>query len=102
MNEHPLASDDRDALLDDFTAELARVAYRVALRHGTAGVWVDLELDLWRALADTVKTWGQGSAPFSEAARVCDCTTAQFEAAPADVRNGFGHWESAQEPFSGE
>jgi hypothetical protein len=23
------------------------------------GTWLDLELDLWRALADTVKTWGE-------------------------------------------
>ena len=28
-----------------------------ALRHGTACMWVDLELDLWKALADTIKKW---------------------------------------------
>ena len=49
-----------DALLDTFAAELALAAYRVALRTRTRGTWLDLELDLWRALADTVKTWGEG------------------------------------------
>jgi hypothetical protein len=72
MNDNPRATDDRDALLDNFAAELTRAAYHVALRHGTAGTWLDLELDLWRALADTVKQWGRESPPFSEAAFTCD------------------------------
>ncbi len=50
---------NRDALLDTFAAELTHAAYRVALRHRTRGTWLDLELDLWRALAITVKTWGR-------------------------------------------
>ena len=50
---------DRDALLETFAAELTLAAYRVALRTRTQGTWLDLELDLWRALADTVKTWGK-------------------------------------------
>ena len=50
---------DRDALLETFAAELAVAAYRVALRTRTQGTWLDLELDIWRALADTVKTWGR-------------------------------------------
>jgi hypothetical protein len=58
---------DRDALLESFAAELTLAAYRVALRTGTGGTWLDLELDLWRALADTVKTWGA-----SEPTRVKD------------------------------
>jgi len=48
---------DRDALLESFAAELTVAAYRVALRTRTQGTWLDLELDLWRALADTVETW---------------------------------------------
>jgi hypothetical protein len=48
---------DRDARLEAFAAELTIAAYRVALRTRTQGTWLDLELDLWRALADTVKTW---------------------------------------------
>jgi hypothetical protein len=50
---------NRDALLESFAAELTLAAYRVALRTRTQGTWLDLELDLWRALADTVKTWGK-------------------------------------------
>jgi hypothetical protein len=38
------------ALTEEVVAELAATAYRVALRHGTQGVFIDLELDLWRAL----------------------------------------------------
>jgi hypothetical protein len=44
-------------MLDNFVAELTSAAYFVAIRHGTADTWLDLELDLWRALADTVKQW---------------------------------------------
>ena len=50
---------NRDVLLETFAAELTRAAYCVALRHQTRGTWLDLELGLWRALADKVKTWGQ-------------------------------------------
>ena len=49
---------NQDALLETLAAELTLAAYRVALETRTRGNWLDLELDLWRALADTVKTWG--------------------------------------------
>ncbi len=49
----------RDALLEAFAADLTVAAYRVALRTTRQGAWLDLELGLWRALADKVKTWGQ-------------------------------------------
>ena len=52
-------SANRDMLLDNFAAELTLTAYRIALRNRTAGTWVDLELGLWSALADKLKTWGQ-------------------------------------------
>ena len=41
-------------LTEDVVAELAAAAYRVALRHGTHGAFIDLELDLWRALRATL------------------------------------------------
>jgi hypothetical protein len=53
---------NRDTLLETLAAELALAAYRVALRTRTEGTWLDLELDLWRALADAAKTWGEGIA----------------------------------------
>jgi hypothetical protein len=57
MNEDLKPPVDRDALIETFAADLTVAAYRVALRARTQGTWLDLELDLWRALADTVKTW---------------------------------------------
>ena len=50
---------DPDALLEAFTADITLAAYRVALQTGTRGTWLDLQLDLWRTLADKVKTWGR-------------------------------------------
>ena len=57
MNRDLKPSVNRDALLETFAAELTVSAYRVALRTRTQGTWLDLELDLWTALADRVKTW---------------------------------------------
>jgi len=48
---------NQDAVLETFAAELTLAASRVALRTRTQATWLDLQLDLWRALADTVKTW---------------------------------------------
>jgi hypothetical protein len=48
---------DRDVPLESLAAELTLAAYRVALQTRTGGTWLDLELDLWRAMADTTKTW---------------------------------------------
>jgi hypothetical protein len=50
---------NRDAPLETLAAELALAAYRIALGARTQGTWLDLELELWRALADTVKTWSE-------------------------------------------
>jgi hypothetical protein len=102
MSDNHGTARNRDALLDNFAAELTVAAYRVALRHGTGGTWVDLELDLWKALADTVKTWEREWPPSSEAAFVCDWAGGQSEALPGDVRDGLGYWRDAREPLSGE
>ena len=48
---------DPDALLEAFAADITLAAYRVALQTGPRGTWLDLQLDLWRTLADRVKTW---------------------------------------------
>jgi hypothetical protein len=57
MNRASKTPVNRDALLETLAAELALAAYRVALRTRTSDTWLDLELDLWRALADTTRTW---------------------------------------------
>ena len=46
---------DRDIVFEDFAAELTVAAYSVALRHGVGDKWLDLELELWRVLTETVK-----------------------------------------------
>jgi hypothetical protein len=56
-NDNARATADRDALLETFAAELTCAAYHIAIRHGAPGTWLDLELDLWQALANTVKQW---------------------------------------------
>src|SRR5260370_4438642 len=61
--ERPFMSDnyggtcDREIVLENFAAELTSAAYPFALRHGMAGSWINVELGLWRALAETVKKW---------------------------------------------
>ena len=39
-------------------AILTEAAYPVALRHGTVCSWVDLELDLWKVLTETLQRMG--------------------------------------------
>jgi hypothetical protein len=57
MNREFKTRVDRDDALQSLAAELTLAAYRVALGTLTGGTWLDLELGLWRALADTVETW---------------------------------------------
>jgi hypothetical protein len=57
MNLNQAAAQDWDTLIEALVAELTEAAYPVALRHGVQGSWVDLELDLWKALGQAVKNW---------------------------------------------
>jgi len=50
---------DRGIPLDTLAAEFTTVAHAVALRHGVGGKWLDLQLDLWRSLAKTVRQRGR-------------------------------------------
>ena len=58
MNADKITRGDWDALLATFAAELTNAAYRAVLQHGMVGSWVDLELDLWKVLAERVQEWG--------------------------------------------
>jgi hypothetical protein len=60
-------------------AELTDVAYAFALRHGVTGWWIDLQLDLWRMLAEAVE---QAESP---SARCLDEIEAWQEGLLADV-----------------
>jgi hypothetical protein len=63
MNDKATVVGGVDHALEAFAAELTAAVYPVALRHaGRRDKWLDLELDIWRALSETVKKWGAGSA----------------------------------------
>jgi hypothetical protein len=49
----------RDAFLEKFGAELTRAAYPVMLRHGAVDDWLELELELWKVVKETVKKWDE-------------------------------------------
>jgi hypothetical protein len=51
-NGASLAEDE--VYLDNTTAQLTEAAYRVALKRGGGGSWIELKLDLWNALIDAV------------------------------------------------
>jgi|GEM_PF-3757988 len=55
INVEPLPPGEREPLLDNFAAEVADAAYKVALRHGVGDKWLDLQLDLWGALTEAIK-----------------------------------------------
>ena len=63
MKGSDLTAVDRDR----FLAELTNAAYSVALRYQRPGSWIDLELDIWKALGTTVHRWqpniGSGRQP---------------------------------------
>ena len=54
MNDQHAAVAESNRPLEVFAAELTAAAYCVALRHGAGDKWLDLELDLWRVLTETV------------------------------------------------
>jgi hypothetical protein len=72
MSDNDSASGNRETPLETFAAEITSAAYAVALRHGLESKWLDLELELWEALKETVKKWEQGSPRFSAAPFVSD------------------------------
>ena len=51
----------RDPQLENIAAELTGAIYPLVLRQGLRVSWLDLELGLWRALAETVKKVGRNT-----------------------------------------
>jgi hypothetical protein len=45
-----MANEESVSVAEDLLAELTTAAYRVALRHGIKGPFIDVELELWREL----------------------------------------------------
>src|SRR5262249_9150798 len=62
MNDTARATANRAVLFEAFVAELTSAAYHVALRHG-AGTWLDLQLRLLPALAETIEQWARKASP---------------------------------------
>src|SRR5262245_6211581 len=48
------SAEETGALLVTFAADLTDAAYSAALRHGIAGSWIDLQLEVWRAVGRTI------------------------------------------------
>jgi hypothetical protein len=59
VDSYPSAIGSRDTFLDNLGAELTEAAYPVMLRHGAVDSWLDLQLELWKVLDETVKKWDQ-------------------------------------------
>jgi hypothetical protein len=51
----------------EFAAELTGAVYPLVLQRRPNGSWLELELDLWKALTRTVKTWCRQRAATSSA-----------------------------------
>jgi carbon storage regulator len=50
-----LAAAPLDSFVESLASDLAEVAYRVALRHGSGDQWLQLQLDLWWALTEALE-----------------------------------------------
>ena len=61
MDDHRAIAANTEQSLAAFAAELTAAAYPVALRHVVGDRWLDLELELWRALTETVKKRGDAA-----------------------------------------
>jgi hypothetical protein len=57
MNAGKTTARRADEALENFAAELTAAAYSVALRRGVGARWLDLELELWKALNEAVRGW---------------------------------------------
>ena len=57
MKDHRVIPADTEHSLAALAAELTAAAYPVALRHAVGDRWLDLQLELWRALTETVEKW---------------------------------------------
>jgi hypothetical protein len=55
MSPDEASSGNVDRALDDFVAEVTVAAYSVALRHRAGDEWLDLEMDIWKVLDETIK-----------------------------------------------
>jgi hypothetical protein len=55
MNACDTLTADTDHSAETFAADLTEAVFPVALRYGVGDGWLDLELDLWHSLSETVE-----------------------------------------------
>ena len=58
MNDHRTVVVDAEQSLAALAAELTAAAYSVALQHAVGDRWLELQLELWRVLTQTLKKRG--------------------------------------------
>jgi hypothetical protein len=63
MSDNQHTTRGQDAHLGNFAAELTSAAYRLVLRQGFDGSWLQVELALWEALTEAVATWARRRPP---------------------------------------
>jgi hypothetical protein len=63
MSDMTDTAQDRDIRLENFVAELTSAVYSVVLRRGLRDSWLKAELDLWKALEETVQEWARRGPP---------------------------------------
>jgi hypothetical protein len=55
MSDSRAPESSRDIQLENFAANLADAAYRVALQHGAGDRWLDLEVHLWGVMTEAIE-----------------------------------------------
>jgi hypothetical protein len=73
MNASVAHVSDCDRSPETFAAEVTEAVFPVALRYGVGDRWLDLELDLWRALSETVEKCARASRGVRSAGEVAVC-----------------------------
>jgi len=63
MHDYSSATSDWESFGNDLAADVTEAAYSVALGRQVGDEWLDLELDLWKALDSTVQKWEQQVPP---------------------------------------
>ena len=63
MSHNQRPAPDRDLRLENLAAELTSAAYPLVLRRGMKKSWIEVELGLWKGLAETVKSWARRRQP---------------------------------------
>jgi hypothetical protein len=59
MSDNHSVAWDQDTRLENFAAELTIAVYPLMLQRRPEALWLKVEMDLWRALGETVTRWAR-------------------------------------------